>query len=66
MKLHMSSVNDSPNHFVMPDAISRKMKSVGMIAKVMIVKDHSGEGGKYPRLAAPRGDCRRQQEGEKQ
>jgi hypothetical protein len=62
----MSSVNDSSNHFIVLDAISRKMKSVGMIAKVMMVKDHSGEGGKYPRLAAPRGDCRRRQEGEKQ
>jgi hypothetical protein len=30
----MSSVNDSPNHLMMPDAISRGMKSVGKIAKV--------------------------------
>ena len=59
----MSSVNDSPNHFIVLDTISRKMKSVGMIAKVMMVEDHSEEGGKYPRLAAPRGDCRLQQEG---
>ena len=63
---HMSSVNDSPNHFIVLDTISRKVKSVGMIAKVMMVEDHSGEGGKYLRFAAPRGDCRRQQEGEKQ
>jgi len=62
----MSSVNDSPNHFIVLDTISRKMKSVGMIAKVMMVEDHSGEDGKYPLLAAPRGDCRLQQEGEKQ
>jgi hypothetical protein len=65
----MSSVNDSPNYFIVLDTISRKMKSVGMIAKVMMVEDHSGEGGgKYPVtcLAAPRGDCRLQQEGEKQ
>jgi hypothetical protein len=30
----MSSVNDSPNHLMMLDAISRGMKSVGKIAKV--------------------------------
>jgi hypothetical protein len=30
----MSSVNDSPNHFMVLDAISRGMKSVGKLAKV--------------------------------
>jgi len=30
----MSSVNDSPNHFILLDAISRGMKSVGKLAKV--------------------------------
>jgi hypothetical protein len=30
----MSSVNDSPNHFMVLDAISRGMKSIGKIAKV--------------------------------
>jgi DNA-binding IclR family transcriptional regulator len=30
----MPSVNDSPNHFMVLDAISRGMKSVGKIAKV--------------------------------
>jgi DNA-binding MarR family transcriptional regulator len=30
----MSYVNDSPNHFMVLDAISRGMKSVGKIAKV--------------------------------
>jgi DNA-binding MarR family transcriptional regulator len=30
----MSSVNDSPNHFMVLDAISRGMKSTGKIAKV--------------------------------
>jgi hypothetical protein len=30
----MSSVNDSPNHFIVLDAISRAMKSVGKLAKV--------------------------------
>lgn len=30
----MSSVNNSPNHFMMLYAISRGMKSTGMIAKV--------------------------------
>ena len=29
----MSSVNDSPNHLVVFDTISRGMKSVGMLAK---------------------------------
>jgi len=31
----MSSVNDNPNHFMMLDAISRGMKPVGKLAKVM-------------------------------
>ncbi len=30
----MSSVNDSPNHFMVLDAISRGMKPVGKLAKV--------------------------------
>ena len=30
----MSSVNDSPNHFVVLDAISRGMKPVGKLARV--------------------------------
>jgi hypothetical protein len=30
----MSSVNDSPNHFVVPDATSRVMKPVGKLARV--------------------------------
>ena len=36
----MSSVNDSSNHFIVLDAVSRGMKSMGMIAKVMRVEDH--------------------------
>ena len=61
----MSSVNDSPNHFIVLDAISRGMKSMGMIAKVMSVEDRIGEGGKNACLAALRSDCRGLQEGEK-
>jgi hypothetical protein len=61
---YMSSVNDSPNHFVL-DAVSRGMNSIGMIAKVMRVEG-IGEGGKHACLAALRSDCRGLQEGEKQ
>jgi hypothetical protein len=59
----MSSLNDSPNHFIVLYAVSRGMKSLGMIAKVMRVEDHIQVGRKHPCLAALRGDCRR---GEKQ
>jgi hypothetical protein len=68
----MSSVNDSPNHLMVLDAISRGMKPVGKLAKVTrldkalvetVVND--------PRLAAPPDDCRteglfRRQKEEKQ
>ena len=71
MKLHMSSVNDSPNHFVMPDAISRGMKPMGKLARSTRRDKDFGDDGKRPRLAAGPGDCRkeglfRRQEGEKQ
>jgi hypothetical protein len=68
----MSSVNDSPNHFVVPDAISRGMKPVGKLARVTrLDKDLLEMMVKRPRLSAAKGDCRkeglfRRQEGEKQ
>jgi len=62
----MSSVKDSPNHFIVLDAVSRGMKSMGMIAKVMRVEEHIQQGRKLLCLAALRGDCRRPQAGEKQ
>jgi hypothetical protein len=61
----MSYVNDSPNHFIALEAVSRGMKSMGMIAKVMRGDNHIGEGVNIL-LAARSGDCRRPQEGEKQ
>jgi len=61
----MSSVNDSPNHFIVLDVVSRGMKSM-VIANVMRMEDHIAECGKNACLAALRGDCRRRQEGEKQ
>src|SRR5215467_12947117 len=47
----MSSVNDSLNHFIVLDAVSRGIKSMGIIAKVMRV-DGIEEGGKNACLAA--------------
>jgi hypothetical protein len=56
----MSSVNDSPNHFMGLDAISTE-KSVGKIGKVTrLDKALVVMVGKRPRLAAPRGDCRKE------
>jgi hypothetical protein len=57
----MSSVNDSSNHFMVFDAISREMKSVGKIGKITRLEEAPrGDGGKQPHLAEPRGDCRKE------
>jgi hypothetical protein len=65
----MSSVNDSPNHLMMLDAISRGGKSVGKIAKVTRL-DRALVEMVVNGLVSQRG-CRmeglfRRQEGEKQ
>jgi hypothetical protein len=68
----MLFVNDSPNHLVVLDAISRGMKSVSKVNQGHKPgQDPRGDGGKRPRLAALRRDCIkeglfRRQEGEKQ
>jgi hypothetical protein len=58
----MSSVNDSPNRFILLDTVSRRRK---IIAKVMSV-DGIGQGGKNAGLAALHSDRMELQEGEKQ
>lgn len=68
----MSFVNDGPNHLIVLDAISRGMKSVSKVNQGHEAgQGLCGDGGKRPRLAALRRDCRkeglfRRQEGEKQ
>jgi hypothetical protein len=68
----MSFGNDSPNHSMVLDAISRGMKSVSKVNQGHEAGEGPrGDGGKRPRLAALRPDCRkealfRRQEGEKQ
>jgi len=61
----MSCVNDSTNHFIVLDAVSRGMRSMGMIANVIRMEDIA-EYGKNACLAALRGDCRQRQGGENQ
>ena len=58
----MSSVNDSPNRFIVLDTVSMGRK---IIAKVISV-DGTEEGGKNACIAALRNDCRELPEGEKQ
>jgi len=62
----MSCVNDGTNHFIVLDAVSRGMKSMGMIANVIRMEDDIAEYGKNTCLATLRGDCRQRQGGEKQ
>jgi len=61
----MSSINDNINHFIVLNTVSRGMKSMGIIAKVMRL-DGIEEGGKNACLAALRNYCRELPKGEKQ
>jgi len=56
----MSFVNDGPKHLIVLDAISRGMKSVSKVNQGHEAgQGPCGDGGKRPRLAALRRDCRK-------